>query len=492
MPQGYVYNALSRDTFEVLAYNAVGRASEVNLRAAYALQHSTGNSGWSVGIMQWDFGQPGRGAAAEEMLQRYADWAEPAQRFSQAEQADLLRRLQTRGQVGNDLTSGELDRLNGFLRSDDGRTYVQQLNDQQVERKWEAVGQPLSQVEWLQDLNRDHPEEAAKIVAMASKLYNQNQIRGGLLLENLQQSDGMTADGVRDWISDQGINGLNPAARAAIVSGRDATLRGVELVNALEQGQGAAGREWRDQVRAASNTALAEGFSRSASLQLYDAMLRDPVTGMRVLSRMDERAPGAALTIAGNDALAREEISRVRVDREGSLTVTSPSGEVHTWNGQSWSEALNQADPRYHQGAHSFGPPAPLVQESSALPPVFTQCLEHVHALDRNLGRVPDERSDRVAACLATEAMANGIARVDHVVLSDATPSQRAGHYLFAVQGALNDPAHLRAHVATEAALQVPVEASLQRASTIQQEQMSQQESLVREETQARTGPALG
>lgn len=72
MTQGYVYDALSRESFEVLSYNAVGRASEVNLGAAYALQHSTGNSGWSVGIMQWDFGQPGRGAAAEEMLRQYA------------------------------------------------------------------------------------------------------------------------------------------------------------------------------------------------------------------------------------------------------------------------------------------------------------------------------------------------------------------------------------------------------------------------------------
>lgn len=75
MTQGYVYDALSRESFEVLSYNAVGRASEVNLGAAYALQHSTGNSGWSVGIMQWDFGQPGRGAAAEDMLNRYAQWA---------------------------------------------------------------------------------------------------------------------------------------------------------------------------------------------------------------------------------------------------------------------------------------------------------------------------------------------------------------------------------------------------------------------------------
>ncbi|QOY20655.1 hypothetical protein FYK61_03915 [Xanthomonas citri] len=238
MAHNYRYDALSRQSFEVLAYNAVGRSSEVNLGAAYALQHSTGNSGWSVGIMQWDFGQPGRGEAAAEMLRCYSQWAPPDQRFNQTEQADLLRRLQTRGQVGNDLSAREQDRLNAFLRSDEGRMFVQDLNAQQVERKWQAVGQPLSAITWMRDLNRTHPDEAAEIVAVTSKLYNQNQARGALLVDTLQQSAGMTSDGVREWIGNQGINGLNPAARAAITSGRDATVRGVSLVNALELGQG--------------------------------------------------------------------------------------------------------------------------------------------------------------------------------------------------------------------------------------------------------------
>ncbi|USJ01765.1 hypothetical protein MUG10_06210 [Xanthomonas prunicola] len=175
--------------------------------------------------MQWDFGQPGRGEAAADMLLRYAEWAPADERFNQAEQADLLRRLQTRGQVGNDLSTTEQDRLNEFLRSDDGRMFVQALNDQQVERKWQAVGEPLSEIGWLQNLNRTHPGEAAEIVAVTSKLYNQNQARGALLVDTLHQSTGMTPDSVRDWVGNQGINGLNPAARAAITSGRDATAR---------------------------------------------------------------------------------------------------------------------------------------------------------------------------------------------------------------------------------------------------------------------------
>ncbi|OOW85327.1 hypothetical protein Xvtf_16730 [Xanthomonas campestris pv. vitistrifoliae] len=128
------------------------------------------------------------------MLRHYSDWALTDQGFTQTEQTGLLRRLQTRGQVGNDLSAKEQDRLNEFLRSDDGRMFVQDLNAQQVERKWQAVGQPLSEIGWLRDLNRTYPDEAAEIVAVTSKLYNQNQARGELLVGTLQQSTGMTPE----------------------------------------------------------------------------------------------------------------------------------------------------------------------------------------------------------------------------------------------------------------------------------------------------------
>ncbi|MEA5126486.1 hypothetical protein, partial [Xanthomonas floridensis] len=241
-----------------------------------------------------------------------------------------LRRLQTRGQVGNDLSSTEQDRINEFLRSDDGRTFVQALNDQQVERKWQAVGEPLSEIGWLQNLNRTHPGEAAEIVAVTSKLYNQNQSRGTLLVDTLKQSTGMTPDSVRDWVGNQGINDLNPDVRAAITSGRDATARGVGLVNALELGQGQGSEEWRTQVREANNPALARGFNSEPSLQLFDAMFRDPANGARILARMDTQTPGTPLAISGGNELARAEISQVRVDRQGHLSVTDPAGEVHT------------------------------------------------------------------------------------------------------------------------------------------------------------------
>ncbi|QQK66782.1 hypothetical protein G3566_03895 [Xanthomonas citri] len=239
---------------------------------------------------------------------------------------------------------------------------------------------------------------------------------------------------------------------------------------------------------------MSRGFNSEPSLQLFDAMLRDPVNGARILDRMDAETPGPPLTITGGNELARAEISQVRVNRQGHLSVIDTAGEVHTWNGRSWASALERADPIYHQGAQPFGPPAPLTLDSPALPPIFAQCVERVHALDRSLGRSPDERSDRAAACLATEAMANGLTRVDHVMLSTATPSLQAGHHFFAVQGSPSNPAHMRAHVETEVAINTPIEVSVQRGLDLQQEQLTQQQRIQLEQTQQpqRQGPVIG
>jgi hypothetical protein len=65
---------------------------------------------------------------------------------------------------------------------------------------------------------------------------------------------------------------------------------------------------------------------------------------------------------------------------------------------------------------------------------MFRQALTGVHAVDAQQGRTPDQLSQNLAASLAAAAHAQGISRIDHVVLSD--DARRA----YAVQGELNSP----------------------------------------------------
>ncbi|MBL8262276.1 MAG: hypothetical protein JNM58_07620 [Xanthomonadaceae bacterium] len=439
----YVYNPLERRTYEAIAYNAIGRASEVGTYPAYGLVHSTGNSGWSVGVVQWDFGQPSRGHKVEPMLDGYQAWAQPSQRFTEQEIESLSTRLQTRGQVGNALTADEQSRMNAYLRSDSGREFVDSLNREQIDRKWTNVGEPLSEIPWLQRLSARDPQEAAEIVTLTSKLFNQNENRGGQLLRHLQQQQQeMTADQTYAWIGDQGVRGLNTAATAAILSGRDAALSGVRLMNQLETGDGQLSRLWREQVHANGNVGMTQGFNTNPSVQLFDAMMRNPAAGERIVATIDEQAAARPVVIQGINALAREEISRTELNRQGELTVRGPDGTDRQLTANGWTyqqidpppRQIDQQDymvpgrypmpPREEpQGTIDHDAPAPardnpqpaaILLDSPAHPnhAMYSALLKVVHERDRELGRTPDSLSSQLAGGLTEQALARGLTSI--------------------------------------------------------------------------------
>ncbi|MDQ1187573.1 XVIPCD domain-containing protein [Stenotrophomonas sp. SORGH_AS_0282] len=105
--------------------------------------------------------------------------------------------------------------------------------------------------------------------------------------------------------------------------------------------------------------------------------------------------------------------------------------------------------------------------------PLYQQIREHVAALDAKHGRSFDETSERLTASLTALAVENKLDRADHVVLSQATAEGAAGRNVFVVQGNLHDPAQQRAAMATEIAVQTPVEHSLQRLDQAGQERQA-------------------
>ncbi|MFI8719341.1 XVIPCD domain-containing protein [Stenotrophomonas sp. NPDC077464] len=105
--------------------------------------------------------------------------------------------------------------------------------------------------------------------------------------------------------------------------------------------------------------------------------------------------------------------------------------------------------------------------------PLYQQIREHVAALDAKHGRSFDETSERLTASLTALAVENKLDRADHVVLSQATAEGAAGRNVFVVKGNLHDPAQQRAAMATETAVQTPVEQSLQRLDEAGQERQA-------------------
>lgn len=111
--------------------------------------------------------------------------------------------------------------------------------------------------------------------------------------------------------------------------------------------------------------------------------------------------------------------------------------------------------------------------------PLYEQVRDGVAALDAKHGRSFDAISERMSASLLVLAKDNDLSRVDHVLLSNATAHNPAGHTVFLVQGELNDPSHTRASMPTAQAVQTPVEQSLQQYESVSQE--AQQRAVSRE-----------
>jgi hypothetical protein len=93
---------------------------------------------------------------------------------------------------------------------------------------------------------------------------------------------------------------------------------------------------------------------------------------------------------------------------------------------------------------------------------LYEQALSGVAALHP---RVMDEAESTTRLALALVALAkeNGLTQIDHVVVNPSGVDIRNGDNVFVVEGRLDDPAHRRAHMKTELALQMPIEVSAQR-----------------------------
>jgi len=133
----------------------------------------------------------------------------------------------------------------------------------------------------------------------------------------------------------------------------------------------------------------------------------------------------------------------------------------------------NAIDAKLKEATQAQGHPT-LADATHPSHGIYQQALTAVHRLDAEHGRVPDQRSDNLAAALTVAAQAKGMSGIDHVVLGG--DAQRA----FAIQGDLNSPPKSYAHVDVTQAVGTSVA-----QSSAQWQQNAQQA------TQAQTAQAM-
>lgn len=122
------------------------------------------------------------------------------------------------------------------------------------------------------------------------------------------------------------------------------------------------------------------------------------------------------------------------------------------------------APPDLNASATSVEPtsPTPSDPRSPTHPDhaLYRQAQQGVAGLDASLGHPPDAHSERLAASLAALAKAQGLSRIDHVLLSQGGAGLKPGETVFIVEGRVDDPAHQRAQMPIERAAKTPMEAS--------------------------------
>lgn len=92
--------------------------------------------------------------------------------------------------------------------------------------------------------------------------------------------------------------------------------------------------------------------------------------------------------------------------------------------------------------------------------PLLDQARRHAASLD--LPDLQPAASERFAARMACLAHQSGLTAIDHIVLSRESGAVRSGEYVFVVQGALQDPMHMRARMRTDDAMNAPLAESIQ------------------------------
>ena len=129
-------------------------------------------------------------------------------------------------------------------------------------------------------------------------------------------------------------------------------------------------------------------------------------------------------------------------------------------------------------------------QAPAATDPMLASMRDHVYAMDRSMGRTPDQASDRVAASLTAEWRANGLtAPIDGVVLGVKGTKAEAGEYVFAFSGTPERPNDW-VGVKTAEAVQTSVEQSTARGETLQRQQATEAQRLAQAQQPAIDAPS--
>lgn len=481
------------------------------------------DSGYSVGTLQTDLGQQGRQTdrSADVLLDAYQQWARdqasarPELLMDANELSNAGVLLARRGNAiradprfasdnGYDLPPDIKNKLGEFLRSDAGVTYVHGQDVSQVTRLMSSHS-ALGRLQLTDLYMHSSADDQLRMVTVVGKLAN-------------QAGDGKASRIVSQI--DKGLITSLEEVKAAVPAGlhgdRDNALRGAELLIALRNSteENPLHNAWQHvaanplvnptQLRQdATNPNLHTEYNTVKNLFLIPAQAKALVESLDEGSRhaQDVKFRGApadqtaGLYASGHDLVQWNRDGQgsayvdgrwQEIDRAHVSKVTRDDGTVDlSLQRDGSSQQLLQVPPAQHQNRHASAQAMPsLLDASHPANGIYEQAYRCVAKLDEERGATPGEHTQRFAAGLTTAALASGMTRIDHVVLSDDAARG------WAVQGDLGSPLKQYADVDVMRALQTPLAQSSQEATV--HVQAAEQRSIELSQQQARDAVTQG
>lgn len=175
--------------------------------------------------------------------------------------------------------------------------------------------------------------------------------------------------------------------------------------------------------------------------------------------------------------------ARVNIERDPATGAIKGEPEIEKWK----TPIERQQDRQLERSLRQKTP----VDDGHPDHAMHEQIRTKVTELGQQHG-VSNEVNDRMTASLLTLAKDNGLTRVDHVLLNNATDKLTAAQNVFVVQGLPSDPAMLRADMPTVQAANTPVEQSFNQLEQINQrlaQQQIEQQTLDQAQTQSQSSP---
>ena len=514
-------NDLTDDELRAIAYFAIGMGSEggfggrdVSHRLSFAgnirggRMEPVGNSGLSIGTLQTDLGQ--HPPVANELVQQFQAWAREhhpdweltpgqARQFT----SDLARTGRAIKADGYRPPDADLmHRMNAYLVSEDGVAYVHGRDNAQVERLMSGV---VPQMRATTLYETSTPDDQARLATAVLKLQNQSGSKWTPRI--LARMDDRTYADVA--AVNQAVDSIFSQEGDYLETGREHAMHAAEVLIALRNA------DPRSPLAVAWGAVIADPMVNPTQLDRQPGqpdlphqhtavknLFLQPAQAPRLIAALDEggayawgrprpengNPPTAGLYASGDDfvlwnleghgarhvdgawsAVSRDDLSRAR-HRNGIVDLFEDA--------ERQTRTLLHVDPNApvlrpagtdarRIGVGRGEPAAPSLTGISGAPlgssshPLLDQARAGVHRLDRDLGRTPDDASERMSASLAALAQARGLTRIDHVVLSAQTDALSAGANVFVIQGDLGDPTRRVGHMRTQDAVAAPVAASL-------------------------------